>query len=137
MTGGQDMGMRCPEGDAGLLNPLTLAFMGDGVYEVLVRRHIVGEHGSLPAGRLHDLAVGMVRAAAQAEAYGRVEPLLEERELAVYRRGRNATGLTVPKSASAAQYHSATGLEALFGWLFLTGQTERIERLFERIVREE
>ena len=122
--------------DVRMLNPLTLAFMGDGVYELLVREYLIGRHGSLPAGKLHTLAVSLVRAGAQAEAYGVVEPLLTEQEADIYRRGRNANGVTVPKSARPADYRSATGLEALFGWLHLTHQQERARFLFSQIVAE-
>ncbi|MEG1774520.1 MAG: ribonuclease III domain-containing protein [Oscillospiraceae bacterium] len=120
--------------EANLLNPLTLAFVGDGVYELLVRERIIAAHGSLSAGKLHTLAVGMVRAPAQAAAYRTVESALTEQEQTVYRRGRNANGVTVPKSASTAEYRSATGMETLFGWLHLTGQADRIRTLFSIIL---
>ena len=125
------------EADLRQTNPLTLAFLGDGVYELLAREEIVRRYTSLSAGRLHERAVELVRASSQAEAYKRIVPELDEQEREIYRRGRNASGVTVPKSASPAEYRSATGLETLFGWLYLTGKTERIHQLFSRILSGE
>ena len=119
--------------DVQLLNPLTLAFVGDGVFELLARRAIVNRYGSLSPKRLHMLAVSLVCAKAQAEALVLIEPLLTEEELTICRRGRNSSGVTVPKSATAADYRRATALEALFGWLELKGETPRMETLFALI----
>ena len=83
---------------------------------------------------LHKSSVKMVKAAAQASAAEKLLGLLEGDELAIYKRGRNAHVHTVPKNADIAQYHAATGLEALFGWLYLQGKLERINRLFEVIM---
>ena len=116
--------------DTKLLNPITLAFGGDAVYELLVRRKIIEEYGSLPANKLHKLTVEMVKASAQANAFIMMEPHLTEQELAIYKRGRNSTSVSVPKSASTAQYRSATGVEALFGWLYFNDCFERITELF-------
>ena len=107
------------------LSPLTLAFVGDGVYELLVRERLVCQ-ANRPNGILHKLAVEQVRAEAQATAMERLLPLLTEKEEAVYRRGRNAH-----TSRTGDDYHKATGLEALFGYLYLTGQMDRIRELFE------
>jgi ribonuclease-3 family protein len=119
--------------DVQLLNPLTLAFVGDGVFELLARRYIVTRYGSLSPKRLHMLAVSLVCAKAQAEALLVIEPLLTEEELTICRRGRNSSGVTVPKSATAADYRRATALEALFGWLELKGETPRMQTLFALI----
>ncbi|MEG2174704.1 MAG: ribonuclease III domain-containing protein [Oscillospiraceae bacterium] len=121
---------------ARMLNPLTLAFIGDGVYELLAREHIVACHGSLSPGKLHALCVEVVRASAQASAFSRIEGLLDEEELTIFRRGRNAGGVTVPKSSSTADYRCATGLEALFGYLHLCGRSERTRALFAEIIQE-
>ena len=99
--------------DPRTLSPLTLAFIGDGVFELLVRERLVCE-GNRPAGALHKRSVAMVRAVAQAEAMDRLLPLLTETEAAVYRRGRNAH-----TSRNREEYHKATGLEALFVYLYL------------------
>ena len=87
--------------------------------------------------KLHRLTVSYVNAPAQAAAMQKILPKLTEAELAVYKRGRNAKVHSVPQKATEAEYHSATGLEALFGWLYLQGQRERIDELFEAIMEEE
>ena len=110
-------------------SPLTLAFLGDGVYELLVRQKIVSD-GSAPLGKLHKRAVAKVRACYQAKGARAIEPLLSEEEADIMRRGRN-TNSHVPKSATVKDYRMATGLEALFGYLSLIGESERIEELFE------
>lgn len=111
------------------LSPLNLAFIGDCVYEMLVRESLVCA-ANRPVNDLHRESVKFVSAAAQTEAYKKIEPLLTEEETAVFKRGRNAKVGHSPKSATDAQYHTATGLEALFGWLYLTEQPERIKELF-------
>ena len=113
--------------DPRTLSPLTLAFIGDGVFELLVRERLVCE-GNRPAGALHNRSVAMVRAEAQAEAMDRLLPLLTETEAAVYRRGRNAH-----TSRNSEEYHKATGLEALFGYLYLQGDIGRLQGLFQQI----
>ena len=113
--------------DPRTLSPLTLAFIGDGVFELLVRERLVCE-GNRPAGALHKRSVAMVRAEAQAEAMDRLLPLLTETEAAVYRRGRNAH-----TSRNSEEYHRATGLEALFGYLYLQGDIGRLQGLFQQI----
>ena len=119
--------------DPDLLSPLTLAFVGDTVFDLLVRGNLVMQ-ANRPVGKLHPLAATKVCAAAQAHD---IAPLLTEREADIYRRGRNAHTGRIPKSASSAEYHSATGLEALFGWLYLSGRDDRIEELFEHIINME
>lgn len=113
-------------------SPNVLAFYGDSVYEVLVRERVVTNHQT-NAGRLHDMAVERVRASYQSEAVNVIEPMLTEQEADILRRGRNAGGISVPKSAKPSEYRRATALEALFGYLSLTGQNERIAELFNAI----
>lgn len=120
------------EKQAAAYSPNVLAFYGDCVYEELVRRRIVLEHQT-NAGRLHNLAVERVRASYQSAAVAVIEPLLTEREADILRRGRNAGGISVPKSAKPSEYRRATALEALFGYLSLTGQQERLNVLFDAI----
>lgn len=118
------------------LSPLTLAFYGDCVYEQLVRRMIV-MGGSRPSQELHRLAVEKVRASYQSAAYERLLPILSEDETDILKRGRNATGLNPPKSSNAKEYHQATAVEALFGYLSLIGEEERLKELFEAILSAE
>lgn len=116
-----------------LLSPLTLAFLGDAVYELLVRSLVV-EEANMPVGQLHQKAVSLVNAAAQSDAFGRIEKMLTEEELAIFKRGRNASASSTPKHADIAQYRRATGVEALFGYLYLKEEQERIEELFRMIM---
>ena len=88
------------------------------------------KRGHSAAAKLHRLTVSYVNAPAQAAAVKKILPSLTEQELAVYKRGRNAKVNSVPQKADIAQYHAATGLEALFGWLYLQGKTERINELY-------
>ena len=110
--------------------------MGDCVYELMVRSWIISR-GRLTSAGLHKDTVKYVSAAAQAEAYAKIAQLLTEEEASVFRRGRNAHVHSVPKNANIAQYHTATGLEALFGWLYLQGKTERLNELFSVMMEEE
>lgn len=112
-------------------SPLALAFLGDSVYEILVREYLVRE-ANRPAAKLHEQKIQLVCAAFQAQAIDRLLPLLTEEETAVYKRGRNANN-TVPRHTSAQDYHKATGLEALFGYLHLLGEQARLEELFAAI----
>ena len=109
----------------------TLAFVGDAVYGLLVRQRLA--ETNRPIGELHRLSVTFVNANSQAEAFKIIEPLLTEKEISQYKHGRNLHTNNVPKQSTVAQYHSATGLEALFGYLHLSGQFDRINELFELI----
>lgn len=120
---------------AKLLNPLTLAFMGDAVYEVLVRQRVIEETGSMSPKKLHSLTVERVKASFQSEGYERIKDILTEEENEIYKRGRNSSSVTVPKSASIKEYRGATGVEALFGFLYLNKDYDRIEELFNLIWR--
>ena len=111
-----------------LLSPSVLAFVGDAVYGLYVRTALA--EINRPSGELHRLSVKAVNAAAQADAFSLIEPLLDEKELSVFKRGRNFHTSSSPKSATAGQYHTATGLECLFGWLYLSGRTSRADELF-------
>lgn len=108
----------------------ALAYLGDSVLEVCVRTYLVTELGLSTSAHLNRASLDFVRATAQSEAMGRIEPCLTEAEAAVYRRGRNMGHGNVPKSASVAEYRRATGMEVLFGYLSLTGQRERMDYLF-------
>ncbi|MBQ8392482.1 MAG: ribonuclease III [Clostridia bacterium] len=108
----------------------ALAYLGDVVIELLVREALILK-GYEKSGKLNNEARNFVTAVAQNEAYLRIKDMLSEEEEAIVRRGRNSSHLNIPKSASAAEYKNATGLEALFGFLHLSGQKDRITELFE------
>lgn len=120
--------------DVSALSPLTLAFVGDTVFDLLTRTDLVCE-ANRPVNALHTAASKRVCAAAQANAIRKIMPLLSEDELAVFKRGRNAHTGGIPKNQSSADYHHATGLESLFGWLYLKGETERIIYLYDEICK--
>lgn len=113
-------------------SPLALAFVGDGVFELLVRQRAV-ETTRLPLNRLHAMTVGYVSAHHQAAGLRAIEPMLTEQEAGVVRRGRNATKTSVSKNATREEYCASTALESLFGWLYLQNRHERILELFEVI----
>lgn len=114
-----------------LLSPSVLAFVGDAVYGLYVRTYLA--QVNRPSGELHKLSVKLVNAAAQAEAFKLIEEKLTEKELSVFKRGRNFHTGNTPKSATGGQYHAATGLECLFGFLYLSGQSDRAKQLFDII----
>ncbi|MEW8978305.1 MAG: ribonuclease III domain-containing protein [Symbiobacterium sp.] len=110
------------------LPPLTLAYLGDALYETFVRERLL-ELGHVRVNDLHRHALRYVRATAQAEALQHLMPGLTEREQDVVRRGRNAKGHGAPKSADPVEYAASTGFEALLGYLYLSGQEERLREL--------
>lgn len=116
---------------AGLYSPLVLAYIGDSVYEVFTRTKVLEGNPNLPAHKLHKENVKYVKAEAQSNAMEKIEPMLTESELAIYKRGRNAKSATVPKNADLADYRRATGFEALIGFLELSGQQERLLEIME------
>lgn len=119
------------------MSPLTLAFLGDCVFELMARDYIVSQ-GNCPVKKLHARTVELVRCEAQAKALSeRLWPLLTEEEQAVCLRGRNAHVGHVPKNAQVADYHGATALEALFGALYLEGKQERLRTLFAAVVEDQ
>lgn len=120
--------------DVAAMSPLTLAFVGDTVFDLLTRTDLVCE-ANRPVNALHTAASKRVCAAAQAQAIRKIMPILLEDELAVFKRGRNAHTGGIPKNQSSADYHHATGLESLFGWLYLKGETERIIYLYGEICK--
>ena len=119
--------------DINRMSMLALAHIGDGVYELLTRTMLCTQ-GYLSATKLHFKTVSLVNAKAQAAAVEKLLPSFSEAELEIYKRGRNAKVNSVPQKASEGEYHAATGLEALFGWLYLQGKIERINELYAVIV---
>ena len=128
-----EMSMTRAEIDA--ISNLGLAHMGDCVYEILCRAYLCA-HGDRTVERLHKDTIQMVKATSQAKFVDKMLPLLTEEEMAYYRRGKNSHVHAVPKSATPAEYAKATGLEALFGYLFLSGQKERANELFNLVMNE-
>ena len=114
---------------------LALAHVGDAVYELMVRTYLC-KNGGVTSKELHASAITYVSAPAQARAADIIEEALTPGELAVYKRGRNARVNSVPHGATITQYHAATGVETLFGWLYLRGMRERLNELFGMIMSE-
>ena len=117
------------------ISNLGLAHMGDCVFEILCRGYLCAKGGK-NVGNLHRDTINMVKASSQAKFMERLLPHLTEEELAFYRRGKIAHVHTVPKSCTPAEYAKATGLEALFGALYLSGQTDRINELFKTVMED-
>ena len=111
------------------MNGATLAFIGDAVFELLSRSYVL-EHGSKQPDRLHKHNTAIVNAAAQSAMLGAIEDKLSEEELGIYKRGRNASTATSARHQTIGDYRRATGLEALFGYLYLTEQEDRAKELF-------
>ena len=121
-----------PDEILGMSN-LALAHLGDAVYELMVRSYLC-THGVPTSKKLHQATISYVSAPAQARAAGQILPLLTEEEENVFRRGRNAHFAAVPQHATREEYRTATGLEALFGWLYLNGRRERLCELFDQVM---
>ena len=125
--------MNMPKREIDAISNIGLAHMGDCVYEILVRAHLCAQ-GRKTVQQLHQQTIQMVKATFQARFVDKMLPILTEEELTYYRRGKNAHPHGVPKSATPAEYAKATGLEALFGALYLSGQTHRINELFQIMI---
>ena len=117
------------------ISNLGLAHMGDCVFEILCRAYLCSKGGKT-VGNLHKDTINMVKATSQAKFVDKLLPLLTEEEMSYYRRGKNSHVHAVPKSATPAQYAKATGLEAMFGYLFLSGQKNRANEIFHLVMQE-
>ncbi len=117
----------------GTISNLGLANLGDGVFELMVRTRLC-IRGKATGRGIHKAAVALVAAPAQAKFADKITPMLTPEEADVFRRGRNSNPHSVPQSASRAEYQAATGLEALFGWLYLRGETARLCELFDAMM---
>ena len=115
--------------DIRMISPLTFAYIGDCIYDLVIRSVVVGR-GNASVNSLHKKTCAMVKASSQKKAFEKIESMLTQEEMDVYKRGRNAKSYTSAKNASKADYHVATGFEALIGYLYMTG---RINRMFELI----
>ena len=119
-----------PGADIRSYSPLTLAYIGDGIYELVIRTILV-EQGNCQPQNLHKRASALVKAQTQSAMMETLTPLLTDEELAVYRRGRNAKSYTMAKNATMGDYRRATGFEALMGYLYLTQQEPRMLELIK------
>ncbi len=128
--------LSAPKQDLLNMSSLGFAYLGDAVYEVMVRAWLC-LHGKLTPGRQHKAALAYVAAPRQAALLERILPLLTQEEAQVLKRGRNASPHSYPKGATRQEYLAATGLEALFGWLYLRGETDRLNTLFETMMEGE
>lgn len=127
--------MNLTKAEIDAISNLGLAHMGDSVFEILCRGYLCARGGK-NVGQLHRDTIHMVQATSQAKFADKLLPLLTEEELAYYRRGKNAHVHAVPKSATPQEYAKATGLEALFGALYLSGQTDRLNELFREVMED-
>lgn len=116
-------------------SPLTLAYIGDGIYEIIIRTVIVDE-ANRQVNKIHKAASDLVKAHTQAEMIFFLMDKLTEEEIKIYKRGRNAKAVTRAKNASMSDYRTATGFEALMGWLYLTGQSERMMFLIKEGMKQ-
>ena len=128
--------LSAPKQDLLNMSSLGFAYLGDAVYEVMVRAWLC-LHGKLTPGRQHKAALAYVAAPRQAALLERSLPLLTQEEAQVLKRGRNASPHSYPKGATRQEYLAATGLETLFGWLYLRGETDRLNTLFETMMEGE
>ena len=111
-------------------SPLTLAYIGDALYELVIRTILV-EKGNTQVNKLHQRASKLVKASAQSEIIEKLKPYLTEEEMGIFKRGRNAKSFTMAKNASMSDYRRATGFEALMGYLYLTEQWDRMLELIK------
>lgn len=116
------------------LNPLVLAFIGDAAYEVFIRAYIIDNNRYMNVHKLHKKAVSFVKAHAQSQYMKIILNELNDEEMSIYKRGRNAKSGTVPKNADVTEYRIATGFEALIGFLYITEQHERLNELLRFII---
>lgn len=120
--------------EARQLNPLVMAFVGDAVFELIVRTYLVTCNTELSAHKLHVKAISYVKAHAQSDFMKKIEGVLSEQELAIFKRGRNTKSATVPKNADVQEYRIATGFETLVGYLYLINQEERLMEIMDVII---
>ncbi len=119
--------------DVAMLSPLQLAYIGDAVYELLVRTYLLKEN--IPVKKLHKTTINYVKAEAQAKAIHDLEEKLNEEEKDLVKKGRNAKSKTMPRNVNMIDYKYATGLETLFGYLYLNRDNSRIEELFDEVIK--
>lgn len=124
-----------PRADLKTYSPLTLAYLGDGVYDLIIRS-LVAARGNTKVSKLHRRTSGLVKAHTQAAMAEALKPYLTEEEADIYRRGRNAKSFSTAKNATVADYRKATGFEALMGWLYLRDEFPRMVELVQKGIEE-
>lgn len=117
------------------INPLVFAYIGDAVYEVIIRNYLIKKNIHMNVNKLHVKATNYVKAKSQCEYMKMILDKLSEEELSVFKRGRNAKSYTSPKNANIVDYRMATGFEALIGYLYITDQENRINKLLEEFIK--
>jgi ribonuclease-3 family protein len=132
----KDSEIRLNSGNASALNPLTLAYIGDAVYEIYIRTALMVSEPDRSVHKLHNMATGYVKAHAQCELVHKLTPYLIEEELDVIRRGRNSKSGSVPKNADVIEYRTATGFEALIGYLYIQGKTKRLMEILSYSIQK-
>jgi len=120
-----------PDTDIKTYSPLVLAYIGDSIYDLVIRTSVV-VNGNAPVNKLHKRVTKLVQASAQADLYFKIKDQLSEEEMVVFKRGRNAKSVTSAKNAGIVEYRTATGLEALLGYLYLTNQLDRMLELIKQ-----
>lgn len=118
------------------LSPLVLAYIGDSIYDLVIKTYVLDSRGNMPVNKMNKITSSLVKAETQSKMIGLIEPLLTEFEDAVYKRGRNAKSYTSAKNATIGDYRRATGFEALMGYLYLSGQYERMAELIKEALKK-
>lgn len=118
------------------LSPLVLAYIGDSIYDLVIKTYLIDSKGNMPVNKLNRMSSGLVKAQTQSEMIGRIEHMLDDEEEGVYKRGRNAKSYTSAKNASITDYRRATGFEALMGYLYLSGRYSRMMELIKVALTE-
>ncbi|MFX0548489.1 Mini-ribonuclease 3 [Hathewaya histolytica] len=119
--------------EAAFLNPLVLAYIGDAVYEVIIRAYMIKNNMNMNAHKLHLKSIEYVKAKAQSEFVKKLLDELNEEEMSIFKRARNTKSYTIPKNADLIDYKMATGFEALVGYLYITGEEDRLKELLDKI----
>ena len=118
------------------LSPLVLAYIGDSIYDLVIKTYLIDSKGNMPVNKLNRMSSGLVKAQTQSEMIGKIEHMLDDEEEGVYKRGRNAKSYTSAKNASITDYRRATGFEALMGYLYLSGRYSRMMELIKAALTE-
>lgn len=118
------------------LSPLVLAYIGDSIYDLVIKTYLIDSKGNMPVNKLNRMSSGLVKAQTQSEMIGKIEHMLDDEEEGVYKRGRNAKSYTSAKNASITDYRRATGFEALMGYLYLSGRYSRMMELIKVALTE-